>query len=114
MRVEICRKCRDWTEFVALINDGEIALLACCCSKFNIISDVAFNDERRDEIVNSMGRNGRKSYATYRGKAFYRIAEECVGNEYRRMLDDMGKKEAPRGCPWYTEHVIDEWNGGTE
>ena len=114
MDADVCRKCDRWTEFVALVDGRDIAMTACGCTRFNIVFDAVVDGERYLEVKASMARHRRKSCATHNGRAFWRIVDESFGVERKGMLEKLGRRKAPEGCPFYVEHKMREWNGGGE
>ena len=111
MKVEVCRKCGHWVEFVSLMENHGVALLACGCTKFHIVQDIATNEGRKyDKVAKAMRRHGRKKCATFAGKAFPKIVGESLNADYERMMRKVPRSNVPKGCPYHVEHMMTEWN----
>jgi len=109
MDVEICRKCGHWSEFVALMDD--FAVVACCCSRFNISHDHVVSDmEGIASVRAALSRHGRRKCATFKAKEFPMIAWDACGEWYSGIVGKIAAREPPKGCPYLTEHMISGWS----
>ena len=115
MNIEICRKCTEWVEIVAVAypNDSVVhekeAVISVCCPYLRQISDKRFYGDDCDRIMEVLEKHNARYICNYKNKEFPNVISHFT-KEYDEIKSEMEKRQVSSKCIFYAEHLIGELN----